>query len=106
MTNMTPYELVALLAAGFFYILSAGVYAFTYTYGKMRSMNGVKFSSFLFMGVMIYCAYIMISSPVFTSFWKTLLSVATVAYIVVPQFMWWVITRIHSTEKKLSRTYR
>jgi len=108
MTSMTPYELVALLAAGFFYILGAGAYAFTYTYGKMRSMNRVKLFSLLFAAVMLYCAYLMISSPVFTFFWKILLTVATFTYLIVPRVMWWVVVRIHSAEKgdTVSRTYR
>ncbi len=99
MTNMTPYELVALLAAGFFYVLSAGMYALTYTYGRMRSMTKVKLSSLIFLGTMLYSAYVMISSPVFVPFWKTLLTVATVAYLLVPHAMWWVVTRIHSEER-------
>lgn len=108
MINMTPYELVVLLAAGFFYILSAGAYAFTYTYGRMRSMNRVKLFSLLFVALMLYCAYLMISSPVFTSFWKTLLTVATFTYLIVPRAMWWVVVRIHNAEreKAVNRTYR
>jgi hypothetical protein len=96
----SPYEVVALLAAGFFYILSAGGYAFFYTYGRLRNEEKYKYVSFVFMGIMLYCAYVMISSQVFVTFWKALLSFATVAYIFIPHGMWWVVVRVHRTEEE------
>jgi len=96
----SPYEVVALLAAGFFYILSAGGYAFMYTYGRLRNDEKYKYISFVFMGIMLYSAYVMISSPVFSNFWKGLLSFATAAYLFIPHGMWWVVVRIHRTEEE------
>ncbi len=100
MMNVGPYEVVALLAAGFFYILSAGIYTFAYTYGRVRESKWFKLSSFVFIGIMLYCAYVMIGSPVFSSFWKGLLSFATITYILVPHGMWWVVVRVHRFEGK------
>ncbi len=98
MTN--PYEVVALIAAGFFYILSAGAYTFLYTYGRIVKSERVKMSSFVFTGVMLYCAYVMIGSPVFGTFWKGLLTFATVAYILILRGMWWVVVRVHRVEEE------
>ncbi len=96
----SPYEVVVLLAAGFFYILSAGGYAFFYTYARLREENKFLYFSFIFMGVMLYCAYLMIGSPVFSSFWKGLLSFATLSYLLIPKGMWWVVVRIHRLEEE------
>ncbi len=97
---INPYEVVALLAAGFFYILSAGTYTFIYTYGRMKNDGRLKISSFIFTGIMLYCAYIMVSSSVFSHFWKGLLIFATIAYILIPHGMWWVVVRVHRTEEE------
>ncbi len=99
----SPYEIVVLLAAGFFYILSAGAYAFFYTYGRLRNNERYKHLAFLFMGVMLYCAYLMITSQVFITFWKVLLSFATFAYLTIPHGMWWVVVRVHRTEEEERR---
>ncbi len=96
----SPYEVVALLGAGFFYILSAGGYAFFYTYARLRREPRYKLLAFLFMGIMLYSAYVMIASPVFSNFWKGLLSFATFAYLVIPHGMWWVVVRVHRTEEE------
>lgn len=96
----SPYEIVVLLAAGFFYILSAGGYAFFYTYSKLRKEDKHLYISFIFMGVMLYCAYLMIGSQVFSSFWKGLLSLATLSYLIIPKGMWWVVVRIHRLEEE------
>ena len=95
-----PYEIVVLLLAGFFYILSAGAYAFFYSYGKMKGNRNLQTMSFLFTGLMLYCAYEMITSPVFSPFWKGLLSFATLSYMLIPQGMWWVVVRVHRTEEE------
>ncbi len=97
---MSPYEVVAVLAAGFFYILCAGLYALTYTYGRMRGDERFKLGSFVFMGIMLYCAYVMIDSSIFSTFWKGLLTFATLAYILIPHGMWWVVVRVHRTEEE------
>jgi len=98
-----PYEVVVLLAAGFFYILFAGGYASLFTYGKIKGDNRFKYASFLLMGAMIYCAYVMVSSPIFSIFWKGLISFATLAYMLIPHGMWWVIVRVHRVEEEERR---
>lgn len=97
---ISPYEVVALLAAGFFYILGAGGYTFFYTYKRLKGDGKYEYVAFAFMGLMLYCAYVMVSSPVFSSFWKGLLSFATLGYLVIPHGMWWVVVRIHKFEEE------
>ena len=95
-----PFEVVVLLAAGFFYVLSAGGYAFFYAYGKLRGEEKFRYLALLFAGVTVYSAYLMVASPVFDAFWKGFLSVATVAYLLVPKGMWWVVVRVHRAEEE------
>ncbi|NPB06419.1 MAG: hypothetical protein GXO03_02320 [Aquificae bacterium] len=96
-----PYEVLLVLAAGFFYILFAGAYAFFYTLANMKKVERYKFIAFAFAGGMLYCAYILTTNGIFDPFWKWLIGFATAAYIVIPFVMWKVIIRIHEYEKKL-----
>jgi len=47
-----PYEVLLVLAAGFFYILFAGAYAFFYTLGNMKNEDKYKYIAFAFAGGM------------------------------------------------------
>ncbi len=97
---ISPYEVMVLLGAGFFYVLGAGLYAFLYAYGRLRGKRGYFYSSFFFAGLVILCAYLMVRSPLFSGFWKALLSFATFAYLLIPKGMWWVMERVHKLEEE------
>ncbi|WP_461828755.1 hypothetical protein [Aquifex sp.] len=98
-----PYEVLLVLAAGFFYILFAGAYAGFYTVYKMRGNEKFKHMSLGFAGAMIYCAYILTTNGIFDPFWKGLIAFATFAYIFIPFIMWKVVIKIHEHEQKLKR---
>ena len=96
-----PYEVLLVLAAGFFYILFAGAYAGFYTAYKMSRNVKFKHISLSFAGAMIYCAYILTTNGLYDSFWKGLIAFATFAYIFIPFIMWKVVIRIYEYERKL-----
>ncbi len=96
-----PYEVLLVLAAGFFYILFAGAYAGFYTAYKMNKNSKFKHMSLSFAGAMIYCAYLLTTNGIFDPFWKGLIAFATFAYIFIPFIMWKVVIKIHEHEHKL-----
>ncbi len=100
---VNPYEVVLVLAAGFFYILFAGAYAFFYTVGNMKRDDKYKYIAFAFSGGMLYCAYVLTTNGIFDPFWKWLIGFATAAYIGLPFGMWKVIIKIHEYEQKLKQ---
>ena len=98
-----PYEVLLVLGAGFFYILFAGAYAGFYTYANMTGKEKYKYLSYSFSGAMLYCAYVLTTNGIFSTFWKGLIAFATFAYIVIPFIMWKVVIKIHEYEEKLKR---
>ncbi|RUM29942.1 MAG: hypothetical protein DSY42_05465 [Aquifex sp.] len=101
-----PYEIIWVLAAGFFYILFAGAYAFSYTIFKMNKNPFYKQLAIGFLLGMLYCAYILMTNGIFDPFWKWLIGIATTAYIFIPFGMWKVVIKIHEHERELKRRER
>jgi len=98
-----PYEVLYVLAAGFFYILFAGGYAFSYTVYKMNENPFYKQLAYALLAGMIYCTYVLTTNHIFSTFWKGLITFATVAYIFIPFGMWKVVVKIHQYEEELRK---
>lgn len=95
------YEVIWVLAGGFFYILFAGLYAFSYTIFKMSKNPFYKQLAIAFVFGVFYSAYILMTNGLFDVFWKWLIGFATVAYILIPFIMWKVVIKIHEHEREL-----
>ncbi|GAB6065301.1 hypothetical protein JCM9492_03930 [Aquifex pyrophilus] len=98
-----PFEVLFVLGAGFFYILFAGAYAFSYTVFKMSGRNIYKQLIFAFLAGMLYTSYILTTNGIFDPFWKWLIAIATLVYIFIPFGMWKVVLKIEEHERELKR---
>ena len=101
-----PYEVIWVLAGGFFYILFAGLYALSYTIFKMNKNPFYKQLALAFVFGMFYSAYVLMTNGLFDPFWKWLIGIATTVYIFIPFGMWKVVIKIHEHERELKRRER
>ncbi len=81
---------------GFILLLTAGLYALLYGLGKIFNKKYLVNFSYLFAGAQFMSGIAMITPDFFTPFWKVTIMICIIAYLFVPQAMWFFVTKIHS----------
>ncbi|WP_238523497.1 hypothetical protein [Candidatus Methylacidiphilum infernorum] len=97
---INPQAVVTMLMAGLLFTLAAGLYAFFYALGKFWKSFFLELLSFLFAFLMVLSGFVLVACPTFTLFWKLLLAVSILAYLIIPRGMIWVVQKLHQKEKK------
>jgi uncharacterized membrane protein YfbV (UPF0208 family) len=84
------------MLSGFFMILFAGAYTLLYGLGKI-SKKGVYIKISYAFAVLQFLAAVMMCYPAFLDpFWKYIIMFSAVAYLFIPQGMWWVVHTSHT----------
>ncbi|HHJ06963.1 MAG TPA: hypothetical protein ENK24_05645 [Anaerolineae bacterium] len=101
-SNQEIARMVGLIMAfGFTFVLSAGLYAALYATGKLLEKPWLVKFSYLFALAEALSAVGMIYSGYLDRFWVVLVLASAIAYLFIPQGMWWVVTHLHLEENQL-----
>jgi len=88
-----------IMALGFTFVLSAGLYAMFYAFGRLFEKPWLVRFSYLFALAQALAALGMIATGYLDAFWVKLIAFSAVAYLFIPQGMWWVVTTFHQAEE-------
>ncbi|CAI9084449.1 hypothetical protein A7K93_03520 [Candidatus Methylacidiphilum fumarolicum] len=95
---MSAEAVLGLLMASLSFVLTAGLYAFFYAFGRLKESFFWELFSFIFAFLMICSGFFLVVSPAFTLFWKLLLIFSIFSYLIIPKAMLWVVKKIHQKE--------
>ena len=85
-----------LIIFGFILVFTAGLYTLLYGLGKVFNKKYLLNISYIFAGAQFMSGIAMIIPDFFTVFWKITIMICVVAYLFVPQAMWYIVTKIHN----------
>jgi len=85
----------AIIVYGFFFVLSAGLYAMLYAIGRLFEKPWLVRVSYLFAAVEALAALGMVATGYLDRFWINLILFSAVTYLFAPQAMWWVVVNFH-----------
>jgi hypothetical protein len=88
----------SIIVYGFFFVLSAGLYAMFYALGRLFERPWLVRFSYVFAAGQALAALGMIATGYLDAFWTYLITFAAIAYLFIPQGMWWVVTTFHAEE--------
>lgn len=86
----------AIIIYGFFFVLTAGLYAMFYTMGRLFERLWLVRFSYLFAAAEVLSAVGMVTTGYLDRFWVNLILFAATAYLFIPQGMWWVVVNFHA----------
>ena len=88
----TIYEL---MLYGFFFVLFAGAYAILYAMGRFAGLPWLLRFSYLFALLQFLSGMGMFLSNYLDAFWRYIILFSSVAYFLIPPFMWRVVEEKH-----------
>ncbi|QDQ41304.1 hypothetical protein [Methylacidiphilum kamchatkense] len=97
---MSADSVLRMLLASLTFVLTAGLYAFFYAFGRLKGSFFWELFSFVFALMMMLSGFFLVSCPAFTLFWKFLLIFSIFSYLIIPKAMLWVVKKIHQREEE------
>ena len=85
----------AIIIYGFFFVLTAGLYAMVYAMGQLFEKPWLVRLSYVFAGAELLSALGMVATGYLDRFWVGLIVFSALIYLVIPQAMWWVVVNFH-----------
>jgi len=85
----------AIIIYGFFFVLTAGLYAMFYAMGRLFDKPWLVGASYLFAAAEVLSAVGMVATGYLDRFWINLIFFSAAVYLFVPQGMWWVVVNFH-----------
>ena len=85
----------AIIIYGFFFVLTAGLYAMFYAMGRLFEKPWLVKLSYLFAAAEVLSAVGMVATGYLDRFWVNLILFSAAAYLFIPQGMWWVVVNFH-----------
>jgi len=95
----------AIIVYGFFFVLSAGLYAMLYAIGRLFEKPWLVKLSYLFAAVEMFSAIGMVATGYLDRFWINLILFSAFTYLFAPQAMWWVVVNVHKQYELEERAY-
>ncbi|WP_456446193.1 hypothetical protein ACMC9I_11010 [Deinococcota bacterium DY0809b] len=86
----------AIIIYGFFFVLTAGLYAMFYAMGRLFERPWLVKLSYLFAAAEVLSAVGMVATGYLDRFWVNLILFSAVTYLFIPQGMWWVVVNFHA----------
>ncbi|WP_457630681.1 hypothetical protein [Oceanithermus sp.] len=85
----------AIIIYGFFFVLTAGLYAMLYAMGRLFEKPWLVRASYLFAAAEALSAAGMVATGYLDRFWVNLILFSAGVYLFIPQGMWWVVVNFH-----------
>ena len=85
----------AIIIYGFFFVLSAGLYAMLYASGRLFEKPWLVKLSYVFAAAEVLAAFGMAATGYLDRFWVNLILFSAATYLFIPQGMWWVVVNFH-----------
>ncbi|WP_293173571.1 hypothetical protein [Oceanithermus sp.] len=85
----------AIIIYGFFFVLTAGLYAMLYASGRLFEKPWLVKVSYVFAAAELLSAIGMVATGYLDRFWVNLILFSAITYLFIPQAMWWVVVNFH-----------